>query len=107
MPSASAIQASLADWMIAPCRRSSTATLLLIGMNMLDVCDGAPPLRHALVLTRNSVAGLSRSCLISLNTTSCVINLDRLAGGMRSSAPFSNSTVPLSASIRIACDAAV
>src|SRR4029450_5394751 len=83
MPSASAIQASLADWMIAPCRRSSTATLLLIGMNMLDVCDGAPPLRHALVLTRDSVVDLGAACLFPVNTTSGVINLDRLAGGMR------------------------
>ena len=76
-------------------------------MNMLDVCDGAPPRRHALVLTMNSVVGLSRPCLISLNTTSCVINFDRLAGGMRASAAFSNSTLPLSASISMACAAAV
>src|SRR5262249_57561363 len=55
----------------------------------------------------NSVVGVSRPCLISLNTPSCVINLERLAGGIRSSADFSNSTVPLSASIRMACGAAV
>src|SRR5262249_56072320 len=100
-------EAWVADWMMAPCKRSSTDTLVWIGMNMLEVCEGAPPRRHALVLTINSVVGLSRSCLISLNTTSCVINLDRLAGGMRSSAAFSNSTLPLSASISIACAAAV
>src|SRR6476469_9307605 len=76
-------------------------------MNMLDVCDGAPPRRQALVLTMNSSVGLRRPCLISLNTTSAVINLDRLAGGMRSSAPFSNSPLPLSASIRMACAADV
>ena len=76
-------------------------------MNMLDVRDGAPPRRQALVLTMNSSVGLSRPCLISLNTTSAVISLDRLAGGMRSSALFSNSTLPLSASIRMACGAAV
>src|SRR5262245_18430185 len=78
-----------------------------MGMNMLEVCDGAPPRRQALVLTMNSVVGWRRPCLISLNTTSCVINLDRLAGGMRSSAAFSNSTLPLSASISMACAAAV
>src|SRR5215467_2341682 len=107
MPSASAMQASLADWMMTPCSRSSTATLLWIGMNMLEVCEGAPPRRQALVLTRNSVVGLSLSCLIRLNTSSAVISLDKLAGGMSSSADFSNSTVPLSASIRMACGAAV
>ena len=107
MPSASAMQASLADWMMTPCRRSSTDTRLWIGMNMLDVCDGAPPVRQALVLTMNSSVGLSRPCLISLNTTSAVISLERLAGGTSSSAFFSNSTLPLSASIRIAFGAAV
>ncbi len=74
---------------------------------MADVRDGAPPLRQALVLTLNSVVGLSRPVAISLNTTSAVISLERLAGGIRSSAPFSNSTLPLSASIRMACAAAV
>src|SRR5262249_13810150 len=68
---------------------------------------GAPPLRQALVLTMNSVLALSLSCLIRLNTSSAVISLERLAGGMRSSAAFSNSTVPLSASINMACAAAV
>ena len=42
MPSASAMAASFADWMITPCR-IPTATLLWIGMNMLDVREGAPP----------------------------------------------------------------
>ena len=92
---------------MTPCSRSSTATLLWIGRNMAEVRDGAPPLRQALVLTLNSVVGFNRPCLSSLKTTSAVISLDRLAGGMRSSAPFSNSTLPLSPSIRMACAAAV
>ncbi len=54
MPSASTMQASLADWMMTPCSRSSTDTWLWIGTNMLDVCDGAPPLRQAFSLTMNS-----------------------------------------------------
>src|SRR5258707_9915975 len=78
IPSASAIEASFADWMMTPCKRSSTATLLWIGINILDVRDGAPPRRQALVLTMNASVGLSRPCLISLNTTSAVINLDKL-----------------------------
>src|SRR5947209_3430253 len=93
--------------MITPCSRLSIDTLLLIGMNMLDVCEGAPPRRQALTLTLNSPVGLSRPCLSSLNTTSAVISLERLAGGTRSSADFSNSTLPLSASMRMACGAAV
>jgi hypothetical protein len=100
------MQASLPDWMITPCSRSSIATLLWIGRNMLDVRDGAPPLLQAVVLTRNWSVGLRRPSLSSLNTTSAVISFARLAGGMRSSAPFSNSTLPLSASIRMACAAA-
>src|SRR5258706_2943982 len=76
-------------------------------MNMLDVCEGAPPRRQALVLTMNSSVGLRRPCLISLTTTSTVISLDRLAGGLRSLAPFSNKNLPLSATIRMAWGAPV
>src|SRR5438093_136158 len=47
MPSASAMQASLPDWMISPLRRSITFTLLWIAANMDEPCEGAPPLRQA------------------------------------------------------------
>ena len=63
MPSASAMQASLPDWMMTPCSRSSTATLLWIGTNMLDVCEGAPPVRQALSLTMNSSVELEPALL--------------------------------------------
>ncbi len=63
MPSASAMQASLADWMITPCSRSSTDTLLWIGMNMLDVREGAPPLRQALVADDEFVGRLEPALL--------------------------------------------
>ena len=69
--------------------------------------DGAPPRRQASSLMMNSSSSLSRPCLISLNTISAVISLARLDGAVSVSAPFSNSTVPVSASIRIACGAAV
>ena len=74
---------------------------------MLEVREGAPPLRQAFSLTMNSSVGFSRPCLISFSTTSVVISLERLAGGTSMSAFFSNSTLPLSASIRIAVGAAV
>src|SRR5436305_1044442 len=74
---------------------------------MLEVWEGAPPRRQALALTMNSRLRSSRPWRISLNTTSAVISLERLAGATRSSAPFSNSTLPLSASIRMACAALV
>ena len=102
MPSASAMQASLPDWMITPCIRSSTLTRLLSGANMVEPPEGAPPLRQAFSVMVISSSSLSLPCAISLNTTSAVISLDMLAGGMSLSAFFSNSTVPLSASIRIA-----
>ena len=46
-----------------PRSRSSTGTRLLIGANMLEVRDGAPPVRQALVLMRNSSSSLSRPLL--------------------------------------------
>src|ERR1700730_11016766 len=93
--------------MMTPCSRLSTDTLLWIGMNMLDVCEGAAPRRQALTLTMNSCSGLRCPFASRLNTTSAVISLERLAGGMRSSAAFSNNTLPLSASIRMAWGDAV
>src|SRR5262245_36427563 len=74
---------------------------------MLDVCDGAPPCRQAYSLTGNSLSRARRPCLIALNTSSAVISLARLDGAISSSAFFSNSTEPLSASIRIARGALV
>ena len=101
IPSASVMQASLPDWTNAPWIRSSTLTRLWIAANMLDVWDGAPPRRQASSLTRYSVSSLMRPCLSSLNTTSDVISLAMLEGGVGVSAYFSNNTVPLSASSRM------
>ena len=96
------MQASLPDWMITPCSRSSTLTRLLSGANIVEPPDGAPPLRQAFSLIVISSSSLSLPSAIAWNTTSAVISLDMLAGGLSSSAFFSNSTVPVSASIRIA-----
>ena len=102
MPSASAIAASLADWMISPRRRSSALTRLWMGANMLEVRDGAPPRRHAFSLMMNSSSRLSLPWVISSKMISAVMSLARLDGGVGVSAPFSNNTVPVAASIRMA-----
>ncbi len=105
MPSASAMQASLPLGMIAPCSRSSTETLLLIAANIVEVPDGAPPLRQAFSLIRYSSVSLMSPFLMASNTTSAVISFIMLEGARSSSAFFSNSTLPLEASTRIAVGA--
>ena len=93
------MQASLPDCTTAPWMRSSTRDLLWIGRNMLDVCDGAPPRRHAFSLVMYSVSSVMWPCLSSLKTISAVISLVMLEGGVGVSAYFSNRTVPVAASI--------
>src|SRR6476659_1893036 len=105
MPSASAMQESLPLWMIAPCSRSSTDTLLLRMANMVEPPAGAPPLRQAFSLIRYSSVSLILPSLMALKTTSTVISFIMLEGARNSSALFSNSTLPLDASIRIAVGA--
>ena len=85
-----------------PWIRSSRLTRLWIAANMVEPCDGAPPLRQAFSLMVNSSVSFRRPCLISLNTNSSVISLARLAGATRSSPPFSNSTLLLSGSSKSA-----
>jgi len=99
MPSASAMQASFPDWIITPCRRSRTLTRLFSAANIAEPPDGAPPLRQAFSLTVISSSNLSLPSRMVCNTSSTVISLDMLAGGLSLSALFSNSTVPESASI--------
>ena len=107
MPSASAMQPSLADWMMTPCSRSSTFTRLWIAAYIVEPLDIAPPLRQAFsLMTKSSVSLMLPSSSCS-NATSRVISLARLAGATSASALFSNSTEPVSASIRMACGAEV
>src|SRR4030081_3488370 len=73
--------------------------------NMVEPPAGAPPLRHALSLTRYSSVSLTSPCLMALKTTSAVISFIMLDGALNSSAFFSNNTLPLEASIRIAVGA--
>src|SRR5450830_1097256 len=101
------MQASLPDWTIMPCSRSSTGILLWIAANMVEPCEGAPPLRQAFSLTVYSSVSLMRPSLSSWNTYSAVISLARLAGKMSWSESRSNSTPPFSASIRMACGALI
>ena len=96
------MQASLPDWIITPCIRSRTLTRLLSAANIAEPPDGAPPLRQAFSEMVISSSHLSLPCSMVCRTNSVVISFDMLAGGLSLSAFFSNSTVPLSASIRIA-----
>src|SRR5580693_3803953 len=73
--------------------------------NIVDVPEGAPPRRQAFSLTRYSSDSLMSPFLMALNTTSAVISFIMLDGARNSSAFFSNSTLPLEASIRIAVGA--
>ena len=59
MPSASAIAASLPDWMITERMRFSTDTLLLSSANMVEPPDDAPPVRQAFSEMKNSSVQLS------------------------------------------------
>ena len=99
------MQASLPLWMMAPRSRSSTGTLLWIAANIVEPPEGAPPLRQAFSLTRYSSVSLTSPFLMALKTTSAVISFIMLEGARSSSAFFSNSTLPLEASIRIAVGA--
>ncbi len=105
MPSASAMQPSLADWIMTPLSRSSTFTLLCSAAYMVEPCDGAPPFRQALTLMTYSSSRLMLPSWSWSNTTLTVISLARLAGATRSSAAFSNRTEPVSASTSSACGA--
>src|SRR3954464_8804369 len=91
--------------MIAPCRRSSTETLLLSAANIVDPPAGAPPRRHAFSEILYSSVNLMLPSLTALKTTSAVISFIMLDGARSSSAFFSNSTLPLDASTRIAVGA--
>ena len=101
------MQASLPLGMIAPRSRSSTAIRLLMAANIVEPPDGAPPRRQEFSLTRSSSVGLISPLASASNTTSAVISFCMLEGARNSSAFFSNSTLPLPASIKIAVGASV
>src|ERR1700733_797701 len=73
--------------------------------NMVEPPAGAPPLRQAFSLTGYSSVSLTSPCRIAWKTTSAVISFIMLDGALNSSAFFSNNTLPLEASIRIAVGA--
>src|ERR1700752_4214685 len=73
--------------------------------NMVEPPAGAPPLRQAYSLTRYSSVSLTSPWVMACNTTSAVISFIMLDGALNSSEFFSNSTLPLEASIRIAVGA--
>src|SRR6266567_7507483 len=73
--------------------------------NIVEPPEGAPPLRQAFSLMRYSSVSLTLPFLIAWKTVSAVISFIMLDGARSSSAFFSNSTLPLLASIRIAVGA--
>ena len=72
---------------------------------MVEPPAGAPPLRQAFSLIRYSSVSFILPSLMALKTTSTVISFIMLDGARNSSALFSNSTLPLDASTRIAVGA--
>ncbi len=66
--------------------RSSTVAAVLIGTNIDDVREGAPPVRQACSLIVISSVSLMRLSLRARNTTAAVISFETLAGGINSSA---------------------
>src|SRR6202034_4125202 len=72
---------------------------------MVEPPAGAPPRRQAFSLTGDSSVSLTSPCWMAWKTTSAVISFIMLDGALNSSAFFSNSTLPLEASIRIAVGA--
>ena len=93
--------ASLAESTMRPRKRSSTAIWLFSLANIVDPRDGAPPCRHAVSLTVNCWSSLSLPLLSNEKMMSVVMILAVAAGVMASSAPRSNSTVRVSASMRM------
>src|SRR3954454_18929079 len=73
--------------------------------NIVEPPEGAPPFRQAFSLTRYSSVNLTLPCLMAWKTTSAVISFNMLDGARNSSAFFSNNTLPLDASIKIAVGA--
>src|SRR4030088_2108578 len=73
--------------------------------NIVGPPAGAPPLRQAFSLTRYSSVSFTSPCLMAWNTYSAVISVIMLDGARKSSAFFSNGTLPLEPSIRIAVGA--
>ena len=106
MPSASAMQASLPDWMMTPRSRSSTFTRLWIGANMVERARRRAALAPGIGADDEFVVELEAALLDLVEHDLGGHQLGRLAGATSSSAFFSNRTVPLSASIRIAVGAA-
>src|ERR1700693_723181 len=72
---------------------------------MVEPPAGAPPRRQAFSLTGYSSVSLISPCWMAWKTTSAVISFIMLDGALNSSAFFSNSTLRLDASIRIAVGA--
>jgi hypothetical protein len=94
MPSASAMAASLPDWMMTERSRSETFTFELSSANMVEPPEAAPPSRQACSEMKNSSFIDSLPRCSSSKTTATVISFAMLAGSSGSSAALWNSSVP-------------
>jgi len=72
--------ASLPDCTVMPLSSSSSLAFLPTGTIMADVPEGAPPLRQAYSLMKNSSSRLISPALIALKATASVMSLLMLAG---------------------------
>ena len=93
-PSASAMAASLPDWMMTERTRSMTGIFEFSTANMVEPPDLAPPSRQACSEMKNSSVGWSFFCCRRSKTTASVMSLAMLAGSIGSSASLWNSSVP-------------
>src|SRR5688572_23418473 len=87
--------------------RSSIVAAVLMGTNMADVRDGAPPVRQACSLIVNSSVSLIRPSFKARNVTAAVISFEIDAGGSSSSALDWYMMAPVSPSISTAALARV
>jgi hypothetical protein len=87
--SAKTMQASFADWIIAPRMRSLTFTRLFNSAYMVEPPEGEPPRRQASSLTGSSVSRVRSPFCSASNTRIMVMSLLMLAGSKSLSAFFS------------------
>src|SRR5688572_29299187 len=97
--SASAIEASLPDWITMPYSRSLSGTVSLTGRKLVEPSVAAPPPRHACSLMCTGSSSLILPAASSDETTYEVMTLVMLAGATRVSASWEASTWPVRWSI--------
>ena len=80
MFSATEMAASLPDWTMMPLSSSSSLAFLPTGTIIAEVPEGAPPLRQAYSLMKNSSSSLIWPAFSALKVTASSMSLLMLAG---------------------------